>query len=143
MRHKHYSEHDQLELFRTLPGDLAPFYPLPETSHARSHPKCGGQPVKQRVLSGTAILVPSRIGSSCYRGLESGLSHCFPALCSRRNQKSFGFLLTGAADRVGHDRQQRLANRADVHNPGSPSICPSANAGHRILTSRTEQFLNE
>jgi hypothetical protein len=75
--------------------------------------------MNQRVLSGTAILVPSGIGSSCYRGPESSLGPCFPAFCSRRNQKSLGFLLTGAANRVGHDQQQRLTSRADVHNPGS------------------------
>ena len=64
--------------------------------------------MNQLVLSGTATLVPSGTGSSCYRGPESVLSACYQARSSRRNssnQKSFGFLLT--------DRAAFLA----VHNP--------------------------
>ncbi len=56
--------------------------------------------MNQLVLSGTATLVPSGTGSSCYRGLESALSACYRARSSRRNftnPKSFGFLLTDPA----------------------------------------------
>jgi hypothetical protein len=56
--------------------------------------------VNQVVLSGTATLVPSGTGSSCYRGPESVLSICNQARSSRcnfTNQKSFGFLLTDRA----------------------------------------------
>jgi hypothetical protein len=56
--------------------------------------------VNQLVLSGTATLVPSGTGSSCYRGPESVLSACCRVRSSRRNssnQKSFGFLLTDRA----------------------------------------------
>lgn len=56
--------------------------------------------MNQLVLSGTATLVPSGTGSSCYRGPESDPNPCPFALSSRRNssnQKSFGFLLTDRA----------------------------------------------
>jgi hypothetical protein len=56
--------------------------------------------VNQLVLSGTATLVPSGTGSSCYRGPESVLSACNQARSSRRNftnLKSSGFLLTDRA----------------------------------------------
>jgi hypothetical protein len=69
--------------------------------------------VNQLVLSGTAILVPSGTGSSCYRGPKLGLSPCFSTLFSRRNftnQKSFGFLLT--------DRAANRARRAQQRCPG-------------------------
>ena len=56
--------------------------------------------MNQLVLSGTATLVPSGTGSSCYRGPESVLNVCYQAHSSRRNssnQKSVGFLLTDRA----------------------------------------------
>ena len=56
--------------------------------------------MNQLVLSGTATLVPSGTGASCYRGPESVLSACNHARSRRRNftnQKSFGFLLTDLA----------------------------------------------
>lgn len=62
--------------------------------------------MNQLVLSGTATLVPSGTGSSCYRGPESGPTPCALALSSRRNssnQKSFGFLLTDRAFGPGED----------------------------------------
>jgi hypothetical protein len=69
--------------------------------------------VNQLVLSGTATLVPSGTGSSCYRGPESLLSVCNQARSSRRNftnQKSFGFLLTdGAVFPAVHNRRGRRA----------------------------------
>lgn len=79
--------------------------------------KVGRQPVNELVLSGTATLVPSGTGSSCYRGPESILSPCPAALSRRRNssnQKSFGFLLT--------DR----ATRAAGEKPQTTSACPAA-----------------
>jgi hypothetical protein len=70
--------------------------------------------VNQLVLSGTATLVLSGTQSSCYRGPESSLSACFPALSSRSNftnQKSFGFLLTDQSERrVGGDWQRWTAS---------------------------------
>jgi len=56
--------------------------------------------VNPLVLSGTATLVPSGTRSSCYRGLESVLSVCYPvhsSLSNCSNQKSIGFLLTDCA----------------------------------------------
>lgn len=56
--------------------------------------------MNQLVLSGTATLVPSGTGSSCYRGPESVSSACSRARFSLRNssnQQSSGLLLTGAA----------------------------------------------
>lgn len=56
--------------------------------------------MNQLVLSGTATLVPSGTGSSCYWGPKANLSPCPLALSSGRNssnQKSFGFLLTDRA----------------------------------------------
>ncbi len=56
--------------------------------------------MNQLVLSGTATVVPSGTGSSCYRGPESGLSACYLVHCSSRNfpnQKSIGFFLTDRA----------------------------------------------
>jgi hypothetical protein len=70
--------------------------------------------VNQLVLSGTATLVLSRTRSSCYRGPESRLSACCPALSSRSNftnQKSFGFLLTAqTTSRIGGNWKRRAVN---------------------------------
>ena len=72
--------------------------------------------MNQLVLSGTATLVLSGTKSSCYRGPESSLSVCFPALSSRSNftnQKSFGFLLTDqTTSRIGGDWQRVAVNPA-------------------------------
>jgi hypothetical protein len=71
--------------------------------------------VNHLVLSGTATLVPSGTGSSCYRGPESVLSDCYQSRSSRRNftnQKSCGFLLTDGAVFLAvhnpHDLRARL-----------------------------------
>jgi hypothetical protein len=77
--------------------------------------------VNQLVLSGTATLVLSRTRSSCYRGPESSLSACFPALSSRSNftnQKSFGFLLTDqTTSRMGGEWQRRAVAFACRQKP--------------------------
>lgn len=88
---------------------------------ARTHSKFGGQPVDQLVLSRTATLALSGTRSSCYRGPESSISTCFPALCSRSNftnRKSFGFLLTEQAEsRVGNARQRQSDKPACLCRP--------------------------
>lgn len=80
--------------------------------------------MNQLVLSGTALLVPSGTGSSCYRGPESGSSPCFAVFFSLRNftnRKSFGFLLTeSATSRAWCERQRYPEGRANVRKPGTP-----------------------
>ena len=77
--------------------------------------------MNQLVLSRTATLVLSGTRSSCYRGPESSLSACFPALSSRSNftnQKSFGFLLTDQTEsRVGGARQRQSDSPACLCRP--------------------------
>jgi hypothetical protein len=86
--------------------------------------------VNQLVLSGTAILVLSGTRSSCYRGPESSLRACFPALSCRfnfTNQKSFGFLLTDQAEsRIGGVRQQGAVSPACLRKPHAISSEPQA-----------------
>jgi hypothetical protein len=81
--------------------------------------------VNQLVLSGTATLVPSGTGSSCYRGPKSGLRPCCSTLCSSRNfpnLKSFGFFLTDRPVIAAEDNQQGLsASTVRVTLP-SPSL---------------------
>jgi hypothetical protein len=84
--------------------------------------------VNQLVLSGTATLVPSGTGSSCYRGPEWVLSACYRVHSSRRNftnQKSFGFLLTDrAVFHAVHNPLRGLLGRAkafDLRADGAPA----------------------
>jgi len=75
--------------------------------------------VNQLVLSGTKTLVPSRTGSSCYRGPESVSSACYQARSSRRNssnQKSAGFLLTAAPFSAVHNPPRDLHIRPQMQN---------------------------
>lgn len=82
------------------------------------------------VLSGTATLVLSGTRSSCYRGPESSLRACFPALSSRSNftnRKSFGFLLTDqAANPVGSARPRQSDSPACLCRPYTLSTGPQA-----------------
>jgi hypothetical protein len=86
--------------------------------------------VNQLVLSGTETLVLSGTQSSCYRGPESSLSVCFPALSSSSNftnQKSFGFLLTDqTTSRIGGDWQRGAVNPARRQKPCEPVTAPKA-----------------
>jgi hypothetical protein len=72
--------------------------------------------VNQLVLSGTATLVPSGTGCSCYQGPKSVVSICNQARSGCRNftnQKSFGFLLTDrAVFPAVHNSLRRLLGRA-------------------------------
>lgn len=99
--------------------------------------------MNQLVLSGTATLVPSGTGSSCYRGPESDPNPCPFALSSRRNssnQKSFGFLLTDRA--LGPLRitttMVRLFCLATVTARGAPSQFRSRQA---IRTSLHSEYV--
>ena len=103
-------------------------------SQARSRTSARGQAVNQLVLSGTATLVPSGTGSSCYRGPESVLSVCNQARSSRRNftnQKSFGFLLTDRGSFSAVHNRRGLTNTCGLREPAqsfAKPISPVQNA---------------
>jgi hypothetical protein len=83
--------------------------------------------VNQLVLSGTATLVPSGTGSSCYQGPESVLSACNQARSSRRNftnQKSFGFLLTDPASFLAVHNRRGLTNTFGLREPAQSFAKP-------------------
>ncbi|MDB5724159.1 MAG: hypothetical protein JWQ16_913 [Novosphingobium sp.] len=90
--------------------------------------------MNQLVLSGTATLVPSGTGSSCYRGPKSGLRPCCATFCSARNfpnLKSFGFFLTDPAFVVAGDNQQKL--RASTVRVSFPSPIQNQSIGKTWL----------
>ena len=75
-------------------GNQQRFTPHPRSSSG------WGQAVNCLVLSGTAPIVPSGTGFSCYRGPKSTKTPVWSASCSLRNfsnLESFGFLLTEPA----------------------------------------------
>jgi len=97
--------------------------------------------VNQLVLSGTATLVPSGTGSSCYRGPESVLSACNQARSSRRNftnQKSFGFLLTDRAGCLAVHNQRRLTNICGLREPAQSFAKPISLLQHAKLEVHRE-----
>lgn len=92
--------------------------------------------MNQLVLSGTATLVPSGTGSSCYRGPESVLSACNQARSGRRNftnQKSSGFLLTDRASFPAVHNRRGLTNTCGLREPERRSAKPISLLQHANL----------